>query len=123
MQGLEKLKQYKEIIAIIIFFLGGFFWLQAEFPNKSDLRSEVGSLNCQLKSYMLLTQLQIGIMGTQSEVQVLRNAKQELIGSRAQFINEGADVPRILTNMIETNESNIANKSRNIEVSIAKIRA
>ena len=66
MQGLEKLKQYKEIIAITIFFLGGFFWLQAEFPNKSDLRSEVGSLNCQLKSYMLLTQLQIGIMGTQS---------------------------------------------------------
>ena len=56
---LEKLKEYKEVITIIIFFLGGFFWLEGEFPKKSDLNSEIGSVRCLLDKYMTLTQLQI----------------------------------------------------------------
>jgi hypothetical protein len=56
---LEKLKEYKEMIAIIVFFLGGFIWLNSQFPKKSDLTAEIGSLNCQLEKYMTLTQLQI----------------------------------------------------------------
>lgn len=56
---LEKLKEYKELIAIIVFFLGGFFWLQSEFPSKNDLKSQLKVINCQLDSYMQLTQLQI----------------------------------------------------------------
>jgi len=56
---LEKLKEYKELIAIVVFFLGGFFWLQAQFPNKSDLKAELDSLHCLLEKYMKLTQLQI----------------------------------------------------------------
>jgi hypothetical protein len=55
---LEKLKEYRELIAIVVFFLGGFFWLQAEFPSKSDLKAELGSIRCLLDSYMKLTQLQ-----------------------------------------------------------------
>jgi len=56
---LEKLKDYKELIAIIVFFLGGFVWLQTQFPNKNDLKSELGAIRCQLNQYMKLTQLQI----------------------------------------------------------------
>lgn len=56
---LEKLKEYKELIAIIVFFLGGFIWLNNQFPTKSDLTAEMESLNCQLDKYMTLTQLQI----------------------------------------------------------------
>ena len=56
---LEKLKEYKEMIAIIVFFLGGFIWLNSQFPKKSDLTAEIGSLECQLEKYMTLTQLQI----------------------------------------------------------------
>ena len=56
---LEKLKEYKELIAIIVFFLGGFIWLNNQFPTKSDLTAEVGSLNCLVDKYMTLTQLQI----------------------------------------------------------------
>lgn len=56
---LQKLKEYKELIAIIVFFLGGFTWLNTQFPTKSDLKAEIASLNCLLEKYMTLTQLQI----------------------------------------------------------------
>ncbi len=56
---IEKLKEYKELITIIIFFLGGFIWLNNQFPTKSDLTEEIGSLNCLVEKYMTLTQLQI----------------------------------------------------------------
>ena len=56
---LEKLKEYKELITIIVFFLGGFIWLNTQFPTKSDLTAEIESLNCLVEKYMTLTQLQI----------------------------------------------------------------
>ncbi|ADL54430.1 hypothetical protein [Gallionella capsiferriformans] len=56
---LERLKEYKELIAIIAFFLGGFFWLQSQYPSKNDVKDEFNSIRCQLNSYMKLTQLQI----------------------------------------------------------------
>lgn len=56
---LEKLKQYKELIAIIVFFLGGFIWLDNQFPSKDDLKAQVAYLDCQLDMYMTLTQKQI----------------------------------------------------------------
>lgn len=56
---LEKLKEYKELVAIIVFFLGGFIWLNNQFPTKGDLKAEIGSLNCLVEKYMTLTQLQI----------------------------------------------------------------
>lgn len=56
---LEKLKAYKEMLAIIVFFLGGLFWIQNQFPTKSDLKAQIGILNCLLDKYMVLTQRQI----------------------------------------------------------------
>jgi seryl-tRNA synthetase len=56
---LDKLKEYKELITIMVFFIGGFVWLESHFPTKSDLKSEIASLNCLLEKYMTLTQLQI----------------------------------------------------------------
>lgn len=80
---LEKLKEYKELLGILVFFLGGFFWIQNQFnqfPTKTDLRAEVRVLNCLLEKYMLLTQLQI--RGRDLERQV-----QELTGQ----VNAAAD--------------------------------
>ena len=40
---LAKLKEYKELTAIIVFFLGGFLWLEREFdrhPTRGDLKVE-----------------------------------------------------------------------------------
>ena len=124
MRGLEKLKQYKEFIAIIIFFLGGFFWLQAEFPNKSDLnaqvgllntnlKTEVGSLNCLLDSYMLLTHLQISVMETASEIQNLENDKQDIEGYLPKDPNVDEDAngqTKMLIDMKKKVESDITEK-------------
>lgn len=68
---IEKLKEYKELITIIIFFLGGFIWLNNQFPTKSDLTEEVGSINCLVEKYMTLTQLQIRCQDLLKQTQVL----------------------------------------------------
>lgn len=79
---LEKLKEYKELITIIMFFLGGITWLNAQFPTKADLKSEVSSLkadlmsevsslNCLLEKYMTLTQLQIARQEIEKQAQEL----------------------------------------------------
>lgn len=67
---LSRLKEYRDFIAILVFFLGGFFWIDNEFPKKTDLKTEVGTveqnltsqvteLQCIVDQYMRLTQLQI----------------------------------------------------------------
>jgi len=71
---LQKLQEYKELIAIIVFFLGGFAWLNNQFPTKSDLKAEIQALNCLLEKYMTLTQLQI--RGQELEKQTHELAKQ-----------------------------------------------
>jgi len=65
---IPKLKEYKELIAILIFFLGGFFWLNNRFSTKSDLQQEIASLNCMLEKYMLLTQNQIRTQSLEREI-------------------------------------------------------
>lgn len=66
---LQKIKEYKELIAIIVFFLGGFIWLESQFPKKSYIKSEVKSLNCLLEKYMILTQLQIRGQKLEKQIQ------------------------------------------------------
>lgn len=70
---LERLKEYKELLAIVVFFLGGFFWIQNRYPTKTDLRSEIRVLNCLLDKYMLLTQLQIRGRDLERQVADLSN--------------------------------------------------
>jgi hypothetical protein len=66
MNILQKLNEFKELITIIVFFLGGFVWLDSQFPTREDLKRESEDLkreisitNCLLDKYMVLTQLQI----------------------------------------------------------------
>ena len=58
---IDRLKEYKELIAIVVFFLGGFFWLETHFPSKSDLKGQIDVLHCLLDKYMTLTQLEIHV--------------------------------------------------------------
>jgi hypothetical protein len=73
---IEKLKEYKEVIVIIVFFLGGFFWLENQYPKKTDLKSEIGVLNCLLEKYMTLTQYQIRGQELEKQIQELNNQIQ-----------------------------------------------
>ena len=108
---LEKLKEYKDIIAIIVFFLGGFIWIEKEFPNKSDLQSEIGSVNCLLDKYMTLTQLQI-------RGQVLGKQVQDLTNELSRSVpNDGnANTPPLSPAMMfehdQLNEELVAKRDR-----------
>lgn len=77
---LEKLKEYKELIAILVFFLGGFAWIQGQYPTKTDLKSQVTVLECLLQKYMALTQLQIHGQQLQQEIQERRKQIQMMEG-------------------------------------------
>lgn len=76
---LEKLKQYQEIITIIIFFLGGFFWVEDRFPQKTDLDSfekrlqdKNEKLECLLKKNMSLVQDQVRVITLKQEIEEKR---------------------------------------------------
>jgi hypothetical protein len=63
---LAKLNEYRDVIALMVFFLGGLWWIQGQFPTKTDLNNQQASLklqikvlNCQLDKYMRMTQLQL----------------------------------------------------------------
>lgn len=84
-----KLSQYKEFISILVFFLGGFFWIDSQFPKKSDLETQVSSVNdnlsgqiinlqCLLKKYMELTQLQISAQAKEKKIDNLRQNVESL---------------------------------------------
>lgn len=68
---LDRLKEYKELIAVMIFFLGGVWWIQDKFPTKSDLKAQISVLECLLGEYMTLTQLQIGHQQLEREIERL----------------------------------------------------
>jgi hypothetical protein len=68
---LEKLNQYKEVITLVVFFLGGFFWIENQFPTKLDLTRQIGVLKCELDNYMKLTQLQIRSRDLERTIQTL----------------------------------------------------
>ena len=69
----ERLKEYKELLAIIVFFLGGVFWIQGQYPTKTDLKTEIGVLSCLLDKYMSLTQLQIRGRDLERQAQELKD--------------------------------------------------
>ena len=56
---LERLSDYKEVISVIVFFLGGLYWVDGHFPSRDDLNNKIGVLNCKVDAYMDLTQHQI----------------------------------------------------------------
>ncbi len=75
----ERLNEYKELIAILVFFLGGFIWLDTQFPTKSDLKAEIASVNCLLEQYMTLTQLQVRGQELEKQVQELGRRISEVL--------------------------------------------
>jgi hypothetical protein len=100
----EKLKEYKELLGIVVFFLGGFFCIQNQFtrfPTKSDVKSEVSVLHCLLDKYMLLTQRQL--RGRELERQV-----QDLTSQISAYDDRAGAQPAISPAMREEREAKLA---------------
>lgn len=54
MSGLSKLKEYKELITVIIFFVGGIVWIYGYFATKSSLTTISAQLQCLLNTHVTL---------------------------------------------------------------------
>ena len=68
---LDRLKEYKELITLVIFFLGGFWWIDDKYPKKADLKAEIALLQCLLDKYMTLTQYQVRGQALEKRVEEL----------------------------------------------------
>lgn len=66
---IEKLKEYRDLIGLVVFFLGGFFWAENQFPTKIDLNVQMSRMRCQLTDYMSLTQDQIRAADMNGKIQ------------------------------------------------------
>jgi len=58
-QFIVRLKQYKEFIAILVFFTGGFMWIYGFFATKSQVESvndNVQVVHCLTNSSIILTE-------------------------------------------------------------------
>ncbi|MEM9059031.1 MAG: hypothetical protein AAGD13_01090 [Pseudomonadota bacterium] len=81
---LEKLKEFRELIAILLFFTGGFIWIESRYAAKDDFdkvsqsltginlematRDDLKVMQCLLTEYMKLTQLQIRAQDIEKQV-------------------------------------------------------
>ena len=91
---LDKLKEYRDLIGLVVFFLGGFFWIQSQFPTKTDLSSQLGVVKCQLKSYMSLTQDELHAQDLTGKIQ---DIDQQLAAFSASGEQLSPSVTAILT--------------------------
>lgn len=123
---LAKLKEYQELIAIIVFFLGGFFWLESQFPQKTDLESvkqelqqENSVLKCLLKKNMMLVQDQIQASALEKNIK----EKSEYIYFLSEKLNTEAQPmsPVMLLKLNEAKED-VAAKKDELKKVIARMQ-
>lgn len=56
---LNKLREYRETIAIVAFFLGGFIWISKTFPDKTYLDGQIKTTASQLDGQIKATAAQM----------------------------------------------------------------
>ena len=117
---LQRLQEYKELLAIMAFFLGGFFWIQGQYPTKSDLKAQIGVLSCLLDKYMSLTQLQNRAQTLEGEAQQLREeiALFDSGGSRTQ-----PPLSPAMKQELESKRSELVNVQGDLKTTAAQIHA
>jgi hypothetical protein len=120
---LDKLKEYKDVISIVIFFLGGFFWVQSELPKKDDLEAVKQELltknkvlKCLLKSNMTLVQNQIQASSLEKTIK----EKQDYLVLSDKFPVENMS-PAMKATLNELNED-VTNKKAELRAVIMRMQ-
>lgn len=70
MDVLARLKEYKEIITLFTFFLGGYLWMQKEFPSKSYVDSKIESATSSISSLNCLLNKNISSLDAQLQIKI-----------------------------------------------------
>ena len=119
---LARLREYKEFIAILAFFIAGFLWIYGFFATKSEVKtltsatkSEVKTLKCLLNTNILAVTGQLDAMIKNDEVVTINLEITKLEEKKEKGLNalenqrfEGLKVKRDLTmkELIETRKTN-----------------
>ncbi len=119
---LDKLKEYRDVISLVIFFLGGFVWIQNELPKKDDLEAVKQELliknkvlKCLLKSNMMLVQDQIQANALEKTIK----EKQDYLGLSDQLREQDMS-PAMKATLAEFKED-IANKKKQLTDVVARM--
>lgn len=123
---LAKLKEYQDLIAIIVFFLGGFFWLNNQFPQKTDLESvkhelqeENAVLKCLLKKNMMLVQDQIQASALEKNIK----EKSEYIYFLSEKLNtEGQTMSPVMQIKLNETKEEVAAQKDELKKVIAQMQ-
>lgn len=126
---LEKLKEYQETIAIIVFFLGGFFWLDSQFPQKTDLesikhelRGENAVLKCLLKKNMILVQDQIQASALEKTIKE-KTDYLYVLSDRLDKVNmEGQGISPSMKQTLNETKEEVANKKDELRAVITRMQ-
>lgn len=128
MSILDKLKQYQDIIGIVIFFIGGVFWIQNQFPQKADLESvktelqkENAVLRCLLKKNMMLVQDQIQASALEKSIKE-KNEFADILAKQLDKMSAEGVSPAMVNRLNETKEE-IANKKEELKAVILRMQS
>ena len=124
---LDKLKQYQEIITIVIFFLSGFVWLHTQFPQKDDLETvkkqlqgENDILKCLLKKNMILVQDQIQANTLEKAIKEKSEFVEILSKQLAKTGAEG--VSPVMQNRLDETREDLANKKEELKAVVTRMQ-
>ncbi len=68
MRGVFEFREYKEIITLVVFFLGGLFWLQRTYPDRDYVDSKVSHVDSKISQLNCLLTKNIEALDTQQRV-------------------------------------------------------
>lgn len=126
---LEKLKEYQELITIIVFFLGGFLWLETQFPQKTDLETvkqdlqkENAVLKCLLKKNMTLVQDQIQASALEKSIKEKSEYLYVLTEKLDKLKTEGQGVSPAMDLSLNETKEEVANKKNELRQVISRMQ-
>jgi hypothetical protein len=68
---LDVLHKYKEMITLMVFFMGGFFWLQREYASKNELTQQLSLTNQRIARLNCLLEANIDGVTAQLKLRIL----------------------------------------------------
>lgn len=125
---LARLKEYKELITIVLFFLGGFFWIENRYVQTTELNGvnarfdtvakedSLNILNCKVDKYMRLTQLQV-------EAAEVKELIEGLEDDLASFQVASVEVTPAMRNAIQRSEKELSNQLDRLFAVDTEVRA
>jgi hypothetical protein len=114
----KTLGAYKELIAIVVFFFGGFAYLDANYPSKTEFQTT----NCLLKTYMLITQLQLRNYQLEKSISRLRPSVKDYDDLKNQQPAVWAQLTKGMKADVEVMRAELLDSEKELQKVLERIR-